>query len=187
MYVGYARVSSFEQDIDLQVDRLRDLCEKVYQEKESGMRASRPQLEACLDFIREGDTLIITRLDRLARSTVHLCALDALLTEKGVTLKVLDQNIDTTSSHGRALFGMLAVFAQFEHDLRKERQMEGIRKAQAQGKHFGRTKRLTMAQIEELQQLRREGMPVALLRIRYGMTRTSIYRYLARHPEKGIL
>jgi len=181
MIVGYARVSSREQHLHVQLDKLSAAgCERVYQEKQSGMSDQRPQLQACLDFVRAQDILVVTKLDRLARNMAHLLALDTRLKALGVELRVLDQQIDTTTPQGKLLFGMLAVFAEFENDLRKERQLEGIRKAQALGKHFGRGKALTLAQVGELHQLRASGAQVAELRKRYGLTRTSIYRYLAQ-------
>src|SRR2546428_8204939 len=125
--VGYARVSSVGQSLDVQREKLKP-CDKIFQEKHSGTSGKRPQLQACLDYIREGDTLVVTRLDRLARSTLHLCQIADLLARKGVHLHVLDQQVDTHSSTGRLLFGMLSVIAQFELELRAERQREGIAK-----------------------------------------------------------
>ena len=179
MLVGYARVSSTDQDLTVQRDRLAG-CEKLFEEKASGTDAARPQLQACLDYVREGDTLVITRLDRLARSTLHLCQVAEILARKGVHLQVLEQQVDTHTPTGRLLFGMLAVIAQFETELRAERQREGIAKAQAHGVHFGRTKALTPEQTEELQALRAEGVTLAALQHQYGIGKTALYRYLGQ-------
>ena len=104
--VGYARVSSVGQSLDVQLDKLKD-CDKLFKEKRTGTSNKRPRLKACLEYVREGDTLVVTRFDRLARSTLHLCQLAEQLQEKGVNLKVIDQSIDTGDATGRLLFNML--------------------------------------------------------------------------------
>src|SRR5881227_2758451 len=113
MQVGYARVSTQDQDLTIQRERLA-FCEKLFADKASGTDAHRPQLQACLDYVREGDTLVITRLDRLARSTLHLCEIAAELARKQVHLQVLDQQINTRDATGRLVFHMLGAIAQFE-------------------------------------------------------------------------
>lgn len=177
MFVGYARVSSQDQDLTVQRGRLAH-CEKLYEETASGTDAKRPQLQACLDYVREGDTLCVTRLDRLARSTLHLHQIAEGLTRKSVHLHVLDQALETHTETGRLLFGILAVIAQFETELRAERQREGIAKAKRSGVHFGRSKALTPAQAEELRALRDSGTTLKALMKSYGVGKTAIYRYL---------
>ena len=177
MQVGYARVSTQDQDLTIQRERLA-CCERLFEEKASGTTAARPALQACLDFVREGDTLTITRLDRLARSTLHLCEIAERLARKGVHLQVLDQQVDPHTPTGRLLFGMLSVIAQFETELRAERQREGIDKAKRAGVHFGRTKALTPAQVDELRALRAEGVTLTVLMQRYGIGKTAVYRYV---------
>ncbi|BBM84490.1 DNA invertase [Candidatus Uabimicrobium amorphum] len=103
MLVGYARVSSVGQKLDVQLEKLNG-CEKIFQEKKSGTTDQRPALQECINFVREGDTLVVTKLDRLARSTLHLCKISDMLNNKGVHLKVIDQCIDTSMSTGRLLF-----------------------------------------------------------------------------------
>lgn len=176
--VGYARVSSVGQSLDVQRDKLKD-CKKLFEEKQSGTSSKRPQLKACLDYVREGDTLVVTRLDRLARSTLHLCQIAETLKDKGVNLKVLDQNIDTSDSTGRLLFNMLGAIAQFETEIRAERQMDGINKAKARGVKFGKDKKLKSEQIVELKQRREEGVLIKTLMKDYDLSKASIYRYLA--------
>jgi DNA invertase Pin-like site-specific DNA recombinase len=132
--VGYARVSSIGQSLEVQLDKLKH-CDKLYQEKKSGASGRRPRLQACLEYIREGDTLVITRLDRLARSTLHLCQIAADLERKQVNLQVLDQNINTHNATSRLLFNMLGAIAQFETEIRAEQQMDGIQKAKERGVH----------------------------------------------------
>ena len=137
--VGYARVSSQGQSLDIQIDKLAKYgCNKIYQEKISGVDQNRAELIKCLDYVRENDTLVITKLDRMARSAYHLGSIVEKLKEKNVNFVVLDQNINTTSPQGKLMFQMLTSFAEFENNLRKERQIEGIKRAKEEGKPFGR-------------------------------------------------
>ena len=175
--VGYARVSSIGQRLEVQVAKLQH-CDKLFEEPTSGSTATRPHLVACLDYVREGDTLVVTRLDRLARSTWHLCQIAELLTRKRVHLQVLDQSIDTSDATGRLLFHMLGAIAQFETELRAERQREGIEKAQERGVHFGRQKKLSPMQIRELHRRRAQGSLIRTLMADYGLSKVSVYRYL---------
>jgi len=180
--VGYARVSSVGQSLDVQLDKLKH-CKKIFQEKKSGTSQNRSQLEACLEYVREEDTLVVTRLDRLARSTLHLCQIADELKRKQVELQVLDQNINTGDATGRLLFNMLGAIAQFETEIRAERQMDGIAKAKQNGVRFGVQKKLTTEQIEELQRRREEGVLIKTLMNDYKLSKASVYRYL----EKSLL
>ena len=167
----------------MQVERLQAAhCERIFAEKRSGRQDDRPALRACLAEMTEGDTLVITRLDRLARSTLHLCRLAAELEQRGAHLQVLDQPVDTRTPTGRLVYGILAVIAQFETELRAERQWEGITTAKRHGVHFGRTNALTPAQAEELRALRAQGMTLKALMYRYGIKKTTVYRYL-KQPQ----
>lgn len=178
-FVGYARVSSIGQSLEIQRDKLQH-CEKLFEEKLSGTSNQRPRLKACLEYVREGDTLVITKLDRLARSTLDLCQIAAELERKGVNLQVLDQSINTNDATGRLLFNMLGAIAQFETEIRAERQREGIAKAKERGVQFGAKRKLTAEQIAELQKKREEGVLIRELIAEYGLSKTSIYRYLAQ-------
>lgn len=175
--IGYARVSSVGQSLDVQLDKLQ-YCDKIFQEKKSAASGKRPRLEACLEYVRAGDSLVVTRLDRLARSTLHLCTIADELERKGVHLQVLDQNIDTSDATGRLLFNVLGAIAQFETEIRAERQMDGIQKAKEQGVKFGRNKKLRPEQIEELRQRRGEGELIKTLMADYQLSKSSVYRYL---------
>ena len=175
--VGYARVSSIGQTLDVQLEKLAQ-CDKIFQEKMSGVTDKRLQLQSCLEYVRQGDILVVTKLDRLARSTLHLCQIAAELERKEVHLRVLDQNIDTNSATGRLLFNMLGAIAQFETEIRAERQREGIRKAQERGVKFGQRKKLNQEQVAELQERRRQGVFIKTLMQDYGLSKTSVYRYL---------
>jgi DNA invertase Pin-like site-specific DNA recombinase len=177
--VGYARVSSVGQSLAVQVDKLTAAgCDPIFQEKASGTRQERPVLQECLRYLRKEETLVVTRLDRLARSLAHLSAIDTQLKAREMTLQVLDQAIDTTTPHGKMLFGMLAVFAEFENDLRKERQMDGIRKAQARGVYIGGRPALTPTQVLALREQRAAGVLIKALMRQYKLSKASVYRYL---------
>lgn len=175
--VGYARVSSVGQTLVVQLDKLQQ-CDKIFQEKVSGITDKRPQLQMCLEYVRQGDTMVVTKLDRLARSTLHLCQIAEELERKQVALQVLDQNIDTNSATGRLLFNMLGAIAQFETEIRAERQREGIQKARERGVQFGVQKKLSQEQVAELQEKRHQGVLIKTLMQEYGLSKTSVYRYL---------
>jgi DNA invertase Pin-like site-specific DNA recombinase len=175
--VGYARVSSVGQSLDVQLDKLGH-CNKIFQEKKSGTSGARPRLNDCLEYVRDGDTLVVTRLDRLARSTLHLCQIADELARKQVNLQVLDQNIDTSDATGRLLFNMLGAIAQFETEIRAERQMDGIQKAKERGVRFGPKKRLTEEQTAKLRKRREQGELIKTLMKDYGISKVSVYRYL---------
>lgn len=175
--VGYARLSSVGQSLEVQLDKLKQ-CHKIFQEKQSSSSGKRPRLEVCLEYVREGDTLVVTRLDRLARSTLHLCQIAAKLERKQINLQVLDQNIDTNDATGRLLFNMLGAIAQFETEIRAERQMDGIQKAKERGVKFGKSKKLNQKQIAELQSRRKEGVLIKILMKDYDLSKSSVYRYL---------
>ena len=176
--IGYARVSSVGQSLDVQRDKLKQ-CDKVFQEKQSGTSDTRPRLTACLEYVREGDTLVVTRLDRLARSTFHLCQIAETLARKGVNLQVIDQQISTADATGRLLFHMLGAIAQFETELRAERQRDGVLKAKARGVPLGRRKTLTPQRVVELRERREQGTPIRTLMREFELSKASIYRYLS--------
>ncbi len=175
--IGYARVSSVGQSLAVQLDKL-NACDKIYQEKKSGSTSQRPSLTGCLDYVREGDTLVVTRLDRLARSTLHLCQIAETLQRKGVDLQVLDQQISTTDATGRLLFNMLGAIGQFETEIRAERQRDGIENAKARGVPFGRHKTLTRVQMAALHAQRRQGTPIRTLMRDFRISKATVYRYL---------
>jgi len=182
--IGYARVSSTGQSLDVQIEKLTaygctELDGAIFQEKRSGTTTdNRTELKACLRYCRSGDTLVITKLDRLARSTLHLTQIADGLKRKDVQLVVLDQKIDTSDSSGKLLFNMLASIAEFETDIRKERQVDGIAKAKEKGVKFGAKSKLTAKQIEEMKQKRAEGIMIKDLMSEYGLSKASVYRLL---------
>lgn len=175
--VGYARVSSVGQSLEVQLEKLK-ACDKLFQERRSGTSNQRSRLQACLEYVREGDTLVVTRLDRLARSTLHLCQLAEQLACKQVNLQVLDQNIHTGDATGRLLFNMLGAIAQFETEIRAERQRDGIQNAKARGVRLGRKKDLTEQECLALRQQRAQGALIKTLMRDYKLSKASVYRYL---------
>ncbi len=175
--IGYARVSSTGQSLDVQLEKLKS-CDKVFQEKKSGRTVNREQLQTCLDYVRDGDVLIITKLDRLGRSTRDLLNITSQLEAKGVQLKVLDQNIDTGTPAGRLMFTLLGSIAEFENDLRRERQADGIALAKSRNIHLGRRAKLTDTQIEEMKQSRAGGVKIKDLMTQNGLSKASVYRLL---------
>jgi DNA invertase Pin-like site-specific DNA recombinase len=177
--IGYGRVSTTDQRLDVQQAQLDACCDRVYLEKKTGTSLARPQLQEILRWIGAGDVLVVCKLDRLARSITDLYWIMGQLRERGATLEVLDHPLDLETMGGKITFTILGLCAELETSLRKERQMAGIQAAQARGVHFGRAKRLTPPQVAELRQLKASGVPMPELVQRYGMTHTSIYRYLA--------
>jgi DNA invertase Pin-like site-specific DNA recombinase len=175
--IGYARVSSLGQSLDVQLDKLKH-CDKIYQEKKSGTSDKRTQLQTCLDYVRDGDTLVVSRLDRLARSTLHLCQIAKHLESKQVSLQVIDQAIDTSTATGRLLFNVLAAIAEFETEIRRERQSDGIAKAKSKGVHFGKESTLDDRQVTELREKRKSGVLIKYLMSEYKLSKATIYRYL---------
>ncbi len=175
---GYARVSTLDQDLTIQQEALKAAgCEIVRSEKISGTsRAGREELETLLGFLRRGDTLCITRIDRLARSLRDLQNIVYELEEKGVTLKATEQPIDTGSAAGKAFLGMLPFFSEFETNLRRERQMEGVQKAKAKGVYKGRKRSINR---DEIRRLKDEGIGATEIAKRMKIGRGSVYRVLA--------
>ena len=178
--VGYARVSSVGQSLEVQQEKLVSYgVDKLFAEKLSGTTAARPELKSCLDYVREGDVLVITKLDRLARSTLHLRKIVNDLNERGVGFKVLDQSIDTTTKEGRLLFSILASLAEFETELRAERTNEGRIAAMERGVKFGAKPKLTENQITEMKQKRSQGVLIKDLMNEYKLSKASVYRLMS--------
>jgi len=179
MQIGYARSSTIDQEAGYQA-QIRALkiagCDKVFSEKVSSV-AQRTHLEAALDYCREGDALVVTKLDRLARSVAHLVAIGELLDAKGVSLRVLEQAIDTSTPTGRLMFNMLGAIAQFERELMLERQREGVARAKAEGKYKGRAP-TARAKASEVRRLRSEGLGATAISKRLKISRASVYRLL---------
>jgi DNA invertase Pin-like site-specific DNA recombinase len=179
MIIGYARTSTVDQKagFEAQVAELTAAgCEKLYREQVSSV-GRRDQLEAAIDFAREGDTLVVTKLDRLARSVEHLLRIEGRLRQKGVSLRILSMGIDTGTATGRLMMNVVGAVGQFEREMMLERQREGIAKAKAEGKYTGRQP-TAMAKAKQVQALRGQGVaPIEIAR-QLGISRASVYRCL---------
>ena len=175
--IGYARVSTLDQDLSIQLAALKAArCDVIRQEKASGTTtAGRQELKTVIEFIRPGDTLVVTRIDRLARSIGDLQDIVRTLRTKGAALKATEQPIDTTTAAGKCFLDMLGVFAEFETNLRKERQLEGIAKAKAAGVYKGRPPTIEAARLREL---KAQGIGASAIAKRLKIGRASVYRVL---------
>ena len=177
MKVAYARVSSVGQNLDSQIDALKKYgCEKIFQEKVSGTSTKgRDKLRECLDFVRDGDEFVVTRVDRCSRSVLDLQLIVKELADKGVSLTATEQPISTKDATSKCFLDMLSVFSEFETNLRKERQMDGIKIAKEQGKFKGRVAKIDANQIKKLKS---EGLGATAIAKQMNIDRTSVYRVL---------
>ena len=175
---GYARVSTTDQSLDVQTTALKAAgCETIRSEKITGTtREGRTELSTLMAFMRPGDVLCVTRIDRLARSIGDLAAIVRELESKGVALRATEQPVDTSTAAGKAFLGMLGVFAEFETNIRKERQLEGIAKAKSEGVYKGRPPSIDVAKVKALQT---EGLGPSAIAERLGIGRASVYRILS--------
>ncbi|MBK0019461.1 recombinase family protein [Kosakonia sp. S42] len=180
---GYDRVSTSDQDLTLQTQILRAAgCEIIRAEKTSGSsRTGRSELQLLLEFLRPGDTLMVTRVDRLARSIKDLQDIVYALNQLGVTLRATEQPVDTRSAAGKAFLDMLGVFAEFETNLRRERQMEGIAAAKARGVYRGRKPSIDPAEVWRLYNT--EKMGATAIARQLGIGRASVYRALENYEQ----
>ena len=179
--IGYARVSTTYQNTSVQEEQLRDAgCDKVFTEQQSGTStAHREQLTAALEYAREGDTLVVTRLDRLARSQADLHQLLNDLSKRGIGFECTEQpEVNTTGPMGKLLLGVLGAVAEFETGLRRERQMEGIAKAKAAGKYKG-GQPIKAEKVAKLKELIDDGASISAAAREVGMSRVTAYKYLA--------
>ena len=179
MKVSYIRVSSQQQSLEVQRESVMKYgVSKIFEEKVSGTSTDkREQLKQCLEFVREGDELVITRIDRLARSVLDLQLIVKQLMDKGVTLTSTEQPISTKDATSKCFLDMLGVFAELETNIRKERQMEGIELAKRKGVYKGGTQRID---VEEIKRLKSEGLGVTKIAKSMGIHRDSVYRLLKR-------
>ena len=175
--VGYARVSTTGQDLDIQLAALKAAgCDVIRSEKVSGASTDgRAELQTVLAFLRRGDTLMVTKIDRLARSIADLSNIVRELESKGVALRATDQPIDTSSAAGKAFLGMLGVFAEFETNIRKERQLEGIAAAKKAGVYKGRPAKI---KADAIATLKAEGLGASEIARRLKIGRASVYRVM---------
>ena len=177
---GYARVSTDDQNLDLQRDALnRAGCDRLYEEKASGKSADRPQLEECLADLREGDTLTVWRLDRLGRSLPDLVRVVGDLEKRGVGFESLSERIETVSAAGKLIFHVFAALAEFERNVIRERTQAGLTAARARGRCGGRKPKIGDKERREIQALYdAKTVPVTDIAKRYGVSRTTLYKHL---------
>ncbi|MCQ1834859.1 recombinase family protein [Neorhizobium galegae] len=176
--IGYGRTSTADQKAGLEA-QLRDLqaagCTKIFREEVSSVANSRPELERALDYVREGDVLVVTKLDRLARSVADLMAITAQLRDKGVELRILALNLDTSTPTGKLMLHLLGSIAEFERELMLERQKEGIAKAKAEGKYTGRAP-TARRQADKVLALKSDGKTPTQIQAELGISRASYFR-----------
>jgi len=180
MLIGYARVSTRDQKQDLQLDALRGAgCERVFEETASGAKRDRPELKAAIDFMRIGDTLVVWKLDRLARSTRQLLETVEFLEQRGIGLKIITQNIDTTSAGGRLIFTVFSAIAEFEREIIGERTRAGLEAARSRGRKGGRPRALSEKDLKQARALLADPeITVEDVARRLGVGSSTLYRYL---------
>lgn len=177
MIVGYARVSTTDQSLDVQMDELgAHGCDRIFQDQASGTSRARAGLVEMMQFVRDGDTIVVSRLDRFARSLTDLFQLLDELSRKGVAFQCVHQSIDTSSSTGKLTLAILGAVAEFENDIRRERQRAGIAKAKVNGVYKGRRAGID---VERVREMAAQGMTVGAIASQLGCHRQSVYRLLA--------
>ncbi len=178
MRIGYARVSTEDQTLDLQRDALkRAKCREIYEEQATGKNTGRPQLDACLKSLREGDTLAVWRLDRLGRNLTDLVRLISELEDRKINFESLTEKIETGSPAGRLVFHVFAALAEFERNLIRERTVAGLKAARARGRKGGRPAKLSPKEIKTIRALLKTAdIPVAEIAQRFGIARSTLYR-----------
>jgi DNA invertase Pin-like site-specific DNA recombinase len=180
MHIGYARVSTEDQHLHLQIDALKKAgCEKIFTDEMSGAKSERPGLREALSFVRQGDTLVVWRLDRLGRSLKDLIDRVEELKGRQVQFRSLNENIDTSSSGGKFMFHIFSALAEFERDLIRERTMAGLMAARARGRLGGRPKIMPMEKIKMAASLMKDpSLSVKDICRNLGISRTTLYRYV---------
>jgi DNA invertase Pin-like site-specific DNA recombinase len=179
MLIGYARVSTHDQTLNLQQDALqKEGCTKIFTDTASGAKTEQKGLDEALNYVRKGDTLVVWRLDRLGRSLPHLITTMTDLEERGIGFKSLTENIDTTTSGGKLIFHIFGALAEFERNLIRERTQAGLVAARARGKKGGRPKALTARQLLVAHDLYEKRHPIAEICRTLKVSKATLYRYI---------
>ena len=186
MLIGYARVSTTDQHLQMQEDALKSAgCGDVFTDVVSGVKTARPGLQSALSHLRKGDMLVVWRLDRLGRSLAHLIQTIKELSEKGIGFKSLQENIDTTTSGGQLIFHIFGALAQFERELIRERTQAGLKAARVRGRMGGRPLQLNKMQIRKLKRhYDKGGLSVMEICKLFNITKPTLYRYLKMDHKK---
>lgn len=187
--LGYARVSTADQSLALQLDALAAAgvpMETTWTDQASGARAVRPGLDALLSAVRPGDTVVCWRLDRLGRSLAHLAALSADLAARGIAIRSITDGVDTSGSTGRLLLGLLGTLAEYEREVLSERTVAGMAAARRRGGHMGRPPSMTPEQVQEARAMLAAGRGVREVCRVLGKTSASLYRALDRYPVQPV-
>ena len=187
MLIGYARVSTYDQNLDLQVDALKDIgCQKIFTDKSSGKNKERLGLDEALAYAREGDVIVTWKLDRMGRSLKHLVEVITDLESKGIGFTSIQENINTTTSGGKLIFHIFAALAEFESDIIKERTHAGLAAARSRGRNGGRPKALTDQQIKQLRVMSKDNsITVQEICKTFNISKGTYYKYKEDH-QKGI-
>lgn len=180
MKVGYARVSTGEQNLDLQIRSLECICEKIFTDKVSGKTEQREGLQDALRFVRKGDVIVVWRLDRLARNLKSLIDITLSLEESGIGLISLTEQIDTSTPSGKLVFHLFASLAQFEADLIRQRTIAGLLAAKERGKIGGRPRALSDEQIKDVKHLYQTGVPVSKISKMLNVSKATCYRLVVQ-------
>jgi DNA invertase Pin-like site-specific DNA recombinase len=184
LLIGYARVSTDLQNLDLQLDALADAgSARVYRDTGSGSLKHRPELDACLDYLRAGDTLVVWRLDRLGRGLKHLIELVEQLQQREIGFRSLTEQIDTTTPAGRLQFHLFGALAEFEREIIRERTRAGVAAARERGRTGGRPVALTPEKVAAAQAMRASGQPIVQIARVLGVHRATLYRHLEQEPQ----
>ncbi len=180
--IGYARVSTYDQNLDLQMDALKKAgCDKIFKDKTSGAKTERIGLNNALEHLRQGDVLVVWKLDRLGRSLKHLLEIINSLHDKGIGFLSLNENIDTTSSTGKLIFHIFASLSEFERDIIRERTKAGLKSARARGRLGGRPKKMDKEKMIIAKALMKDNtIPVKEICKKLGIGKTTLYKYLKK-------
>ena len=183
--IGYARISMADQNLDAQVDALKDAgCEKVYKEKASGVKSHRPKFDSMFESLREGDTLVVCKLDRVGLSVKHLMTMLGELEKRGVQFVSLGDGLDTSTDTGKVLYSVVDAFATFEHDLVVERTSIGLKSARARGRKGGRP-RVSKEKVDEALRMYDKGASITQIMVATGLSNGMIYKYLNLRKKEG--
>ena len=185
MNIGYARVSTQDQNLDLQNDALKAAgCDKIYTDKMSGAKTDRPGFEQILSILRKGDTLVVWKLDRLGRSLTHLIQVMNILDERGIYFRSVQESLDTSTPGGKLIFHVFGALAEFERDIIRERTLAGLAAARARGRVGGRPRKLSEKQVEMARNLMKDiSIPLAEICETLGVSKATLYRYVGKCVE----